>query len=107
MPRGYDHKVYYPGAHEITMRITGDRRRGRLLGAQLLGHLDAEVSKRIDIAAAALHHGMTVDELNDLDLSYTPPFGSPWDVVQAGAQAWSRVASGDTRVRPSAPPPAG
>ena len=89
--RGYDHKVYYPGAHEITMRLTADRRTARLLGAQLVGHIDAEVPKRIDIAAVALYHGMTVDALNDLDLSYTPPFGSPWDVVQAGAQEWSRA----------------
>jgi hypothetical protein len=71
------------------MRLTGDQRSGRLLGAQLLGHLDSEVPKRIDIAATALYHGMTVDALSDLDLSYTPPFGSPWDAVQAGAQAWS------------------
>jgi hypothetical protein len=33
---------------------------------------------------------MTVDQLSDLDLSYTPPFGSPWDAVQAAARAWVR-----------------
>jgi hypothetical protein len=36
---------------------------------------------------------MTVDALNDLDLSYTPPFGSPWDVIQSAAQEWSRAQS--------------
>jgi NADPH-dependent 2,4-dienoyl-CoA reductase/sulfur reductase-like enzyme len=86
---GFDHKVYYPEAQTISMRLTGDRRSGRLLGVQLLGRLGSEVPKRIDIAATALHHGMTVDALSDLDLSYAPPFGSPWDAVQAGAQAWS------------------
>jgi hypothetical protein len=35
---------------------------------------------------------MTVDELNDLDLSYTPPFGSPWDAIQLAAQAWTSQA---------------
>jgi hypothetical protein len=50
------------------------------------------VAKRIDIAAAAIHHGMTVDELADLDLSYTPPLGSPWDAIQVAAQAWERAA---------------
>jgi hypothetical protein len=40
---------------------------------------------------------MRVDELNDLDLSYTPPFGSPWDAIQHGAQSWVRVAAGDGR----------
>jgi NADPH-dependent 2,4-dienoyl-CoA reductase/sulfur reductase-like enzyme len=85
-----DHKAYYPGSHKIAMRFTGDRATGRLLGVQLFGHRHAEVAKRIDIAATAIYHGMTVDEVSDLDLSYTPPLGSPWDAVQLGAQAWTR-----------------
>ena len=83
-----DHKAYYPGSHKITMRVTGDRETGRLLGMQLFGHKNAEIAKRIDIAATAIFHGMTVDGLSDLDLSYTPPLGSPWEAVQMGAQAW-------------------
>jgi NADPH-dependent 2,4-dienoyl-CoA reductase/sulfur reductase-like enzyme len=85
-----DHRAYYPGSHRIAMRVTGDRATGRLLGAQLFGHRHAEVAKRIDIAATAIFHGMTVDAMSDLDLSYTPPLGSPWDAVQMGAQAWVR-----------------
>jgi NADPH-dependent 2,4-dienoyl-CoA reductase/sulfur reductase-like enzyme len=85
-----DHKAYYPGSHRITMRVTGDRATGRLLGMQLFGHKNAEIAKRIDIAATAIFHGMTVDAVSDLDLSYTPPLGSPWEAVQMGAQAWVR-----------------
>jgi len=87
-----DHKAYYPGSHRITMRFTGDRGSGRLLGVQLFGHRHAEIAKRIDIAATAIFHGMTVDAVGDLDLSYTPPLGSPWEAVQMGAQAWLRQA---------------
>jgi NADPH-dependent 2,4-dienoyl-CoA reductase/sulfur reductase-like enzyme len=86
-----DHKAYYPGSHPITMRVTGDRATGRLLGLQLFGHRHAEIAKRIDIAAAAIFNHMTVDAVSDLDLSYTPPLGSPWDAVQMGAQAWTRA----------------
>jgi NADPH-dependent 2,4-dienoyl-CoA reductase/sulfur reductase-like enzyme len=85
-----DHKAYYPGSHRITMRVTGDRATGRLLGMQLFGHRHAEIAKRVDIAATAIFHGMTVDAVSDLDLSYTPPLGSPWDAVQIGTQAWTR-----------------
>ena len=85
-----DHKAYYPGSHPIRMRYTGDRRTGRLLGLQLFGHKSAEVAKRIDIAAAAIFNEMSVDAMSELDLSYTPPLGSPWDAVQMGAQAWVR-----------------
>jgi NADPH-dependent 2,4-dienoyl-CoA reductase/sulfur reductase-like enzyme len=86
-----DHKAYYPGSHRITIRVTGDRATGRLLGMQLFGHRDAEIAKRVDIAAIAIFHGMTVDAVSDLDLSYTPPLGSPWDAVQVAAQAWVRA----------------
>jgi NADPH-dependent 2,4-dienoyl-CoA reductase/sulfur reductase-like enzyme len=86
-----DHKAYYPGSHRITMRLTGDRATGRLLGVQLFGHRHAEIAKRIDIAATAIFHHMTVDAVSDLDLSYTPPLGSPWEAVQMGAQAWVRA----------------
>ena len=88
-----DHKAYYPGSHRIAMRFTGDRATGLLLGVQLFGHRHAEVAKRIDIAATAIFHSMTIDSISDLDLSYTPPLGSPWDAIQIGAQAWTRQAS--------------
>ncbi|WP_433007938.1 FAD-dependent oxidoreductase [Kribbella sp. CA-294648] len=83
-----DHKRYYPGATPIQIRITGDRSTGRLLGAQLVGTHGAEIAKRVDTYAVALHQGLTVDQLLDLDLSYSPPLGSPWDAVQLAAQAW-------------------
>ena len=85
-----DHKAYYPGAHELRIRVTGDRSSGRLLGAQIVGHWQAQVAKRIDVFATAVFHGMHVDAISDLDLSYTPPLGSPWDAVQSAAQAWVR-----------------
>jgi NADPH-dependent 2,4-dienoyl-CoA reductase/sulfur reductase-like enzyme len=90
----FDHKAYYPGAHQLHLRITGDRTSGRLLGAQLLGDQRAQVAKRIDIPAGALFHHMTVESLSDLDLSYTPPFGSPWDAVQMAARTWARQVHG-------------
>jgi hypothetical protein len=32
---------------------------------------------------------MTVEQMSDLDLSYTPPLSSPWDPVQMAAQLWT------------------
>jgi hypothetical protein len=45
-------------------------------------------SARVDVAAAVIHSGLTVDEISDLDLTYTPPPGSLWDAVQVGARGW-------------------
>jgi NADPH-dependent 2,4-dienoyl-CoA reductase/sulfur reductase-like enzyme len=84
-----DHKAYYPGATPVHVRLTGDRTTRRLLGVQLIGAYGAEISKRIDIAATAIHAGHRVDDLANLDLSYTPPLSSPWDPVQVAGQAWS------------------
>lgn len=50
----------------------------------------AEVAKRVDTFATALHHEMTVAQMSDIDLSYTPPLGSPWDAVQMATQSWER-----------------
>ena len=49
---------------------------------------DTQIAKRVDTFATALFHEMTVDAISDLDLSYTPPLGSPWDAVQIATQAW-------------------
>ena len=84
----WDHKAYYPGAQLLHLRLTGDRRSGRLLGAQIVGPRGTEVSKRIDVCAAALFAGLSVEALGEMDLSYTPPLSTPWDAVQMAAQAW-------------------
>ena len=53
-----------------------------------MGARGTETAKRVDTYATALFHSMAVDALSELDLSYTPPLGSPWDAVQMAAQAW-------------------
>jgi NADPH-dependent 2,4-dienoyl-CoA reductase/sulfur reductase-like enzyme len=86
----WDHKLYYPGATQLLLQLTARRDTGKLLGAQIMGAAGAEVSKRLDLLAMALHHGMTVAQLADLDLSYTPPLSSPWDPVQMLGQKWEQ-----------------
>jgi NADPH-dependent 2,4-dienoyl-CoA reductase/sulfur reductase-like enzyme len=87
--KAWDHKAYYPGATELRLRVTGDRRSGRLLGAQVIGAYGAEVSKRLDVFASAIFHGMRVDAVEQLDLSYTPPLSGPWDPVQTSCMEWA------------------
>ena len=89
----WDHKIYYPGAKRIHIRLTGDRSTGRLLGVQMVGPLETQVAKRIDTVAAALYAHLNVRDLNDLDLSYSPPLYSPWDPLQVASQEWLREVS--------------
>jgi NADPH-dependent 2,4-dienoyl-CoA reductase/sulfur reductase-like enzyme len=75
---------YYPGAAAITVKVLAERGSGRLLGGQIVGGEGA--AKRIDILAVALHAGMTVQDVIDLDLSYAPPFSPVWDPVAVAAR---------------------
>ncbi|MFB6153051.1 MAG: FAD-dependent oxidoreductase, partial [Halodesulfurarchaeum sp.] len=75
---------YYPGGHPIQIQLVGDADSEAVLGAAMVGR--EGVSKRIDTVATALHAGMTVDELEYLDLSYAPPFGPTWDPVLTAAK---------------------
>jgi hypothetical protein len=68
----------------------------------MIGHYGTEVSRRIDIFATAIHHGMSVDQMSDLDLSYTPPLSSPWDPVQMAARAWTASLRAKVSHRPPA-----
>ena len=80
---------YLPKAGRLTVKVV-ERGSARLLGAQIVGHDGA--AKRIDVLAAALTAGMTVDQLLNVDLAYAPPFGPVWDpVLFAARQAWGKV----------------
>lgn len=76
---GNDHASYYPGSKQIHMKLLFDPSNGEILGAQAVG--EQGVDKRIDILAVALRAGMTVYDLEDLELCYAPPYGSAKDPV--------------------------
>ena len=75
---------YYPGAAMMTVKLIAERRTGVLLGAQILGRIEA--AKRIDALAVAVWNRMTVEEMTGLDLSYAPPFAPVWDPVLIAAR---------------------
>ena len=69
---------YYPGGAKILTRVVYDKS-GRLLGAQMVGR--EGVAQRIDVYAAALHANLKIEELNQLDLAYAPPFAPTIDPI--------------------------
>lgn len=80
-----DRAAYYPTAQKIWVKLIVERESRRLLGAQVAGYGD--VSKRIDVAATAITSGIRIEEISQLDLSYSPPYGSLWDPLLVAAQA--------------------
>ena len=73
----------HPGSVPIHVYMIGDKRTGRLLGAQMLGKEGA--AHRINAVAVALHARMTVETFSQTDLSYAPPFGPVWDPLLTAA----------------------
>jgi NADPH-dependent 2,4-dienoyl-CoA reductase/sulfur reductase-like enzyme len=68
---------YYPGGARIVNVLIAEKKSGKLWGAQMAGK--DGVSSRINIWAAALAAGMTLDQIYDLDLAYAPPFATAWE----------------------------
>jgi NADPH-dependent 2,4-dienoyl-CoA reductase/sulfur reductase-like enzyme len=73
----------HPGASVIWVQMIGDKKTGRLLGAQMVGK--EGVAHRINTPAVALHGRMNVEEFYQTDLAYAPPFGPVWDPTLTAA----------------------
>jgi NADPH-dependent 2,4-dienoyl-CoA reductase/sulfur reductase-like enzyme/rhodanese-related sulfurtransferase len=73
------HAGYFPGASPLQIKLLFDPSDGKILGAQAAGK--EGVDKRIDVLSTALKAGMSVFDLEELELAYAPPFGSAKDPV--------------------------
>jgi NADPH-dependent 2,4-dienoyl-CoA reductase/sulfur reductase-like enzyme/rhodanese-related sulfurtransferase len=88
------HAGYFPGAQQIHLVLHFREGDGLLLGAQAVG---AEgVDKRIDVLATAIRNRMTVADLIDLDLAYSPPYGQAKDAVNLAGMEGENVLNGTT-----------
>ncbi len=88
-----NHAGYYPGASQLSLKLLFDPKTGKILGAQCVG--TKGVDKRIDVLAVALRAGMTVFDLQDLELCYAPPFGSAKDPVNYAGFVAANFITGD------------
>ena len=77
------HSYSSSSPHPIWVNLIGDKKSGRLLGAQMIGKEGA--AHRINAPAVALHNRMTVAQYSQTDLAYAPPFGPTWDPTLTAA----------------------
>lgn len=73
------HASYYPNAETVSLKLLFDPDNGIILGAQAIGK--DGIDKRIDVLSVAQRAGMTVEDLQHLELTYAPPYGSAKDVL--------------------------
>ncbi|ELB2755121.1 FAD-dependent oxidoreductase [Vibrio alginolyticus] len=86
------HASYYPGAETVSFKMLFDPVTGKILGAQAVGK--DGVDKRIDVMAVAQRAGMTVEQLQHLELTYAPPYGSAKDVINQAAFVANNIIKG-------------
>ena len=79
----------YFGGKPITVELVADAATRRLLGGSVWG--EDGVEGRINVIATALHNRMRVEDLEQLDLAYAPPFATVWDPVLIAAQQLSKM----------------
>ncbi|MFN1549492.1 FAD-dependent oxidoreductase [Vibrio natriegens] len=87
------HASYYPGAEVVSFKMLFDPKSGKILGAQAVGK--DGIDKRIDVMAVAQRAGMTVEQLQHLELTYAPPYGSAKDVINQAAFVANNIIKGD------------
>ncbi|ASA57476.1 FAD-dependent oxidoreductase [Vibrio gazogenes] len=87
------HASYYPGAEVVSFKMLFDPKSGKIFGAQAVGK--DGIDKRIDVMAVAQRAGMTVEQLQHLELTYAPPYGSAKDVINQAAFVASNLMKGD------------
>ncbi len=90
------HASYYPGAAPLSLKLLFDPESGKVLGAQAVG--SDGVDKRIDVLAVAIRAGLTVFDLEALELSYAPPYGSAKDPVNYAGFVAANALRGDVRL---------
>ena len=83
------HAGYFPGAERISLKVLFDPTSGKLLGAQAVGKDGAD--KRIDIIATAIYAGLSVNDLMNLELAYSPQFGSAKDAINHAGYVGNNV----------------
>lgn len=89
------HAGYYPGASRVTMKILFNPQTGKLLGTQIIGK--DGIDKRIDVFATALKAKMTVNDLENLELAYAPPFGSAKDPINLAGMVAGHTLNGEIK----------
>jgi NADPH-dependent 2,4-dienoyl-CoA reductase/sulfur reductase-like enzyme/rhodanese-related sulfurtransferase len=87
------HAGYYPGAEAMTLKLLFAPDTGRILGAQIVG--GAGVDKRIDVLAVAIQAGMTVFDLEEMELAYSPQYGSAKDPINMAGFVAAGLLRGD------------
>ncbi|MFN0313053.1 FAD-dependent oxidoreductase [Kurthia sp. ISK08] len=81
-----------PSSNPLHFKLVYEVPTGKILGAQAIGKGNAD--KRIDVIATMITMGGTIEDLKDLELSYSPMYSTAKDVVNMAALVATNVLYG-------------
>lgn len=84
-----------PDSHYMAFKLVFEVPTGRILGAQAIGLGSAD--KRVDVIATMITMGGTLEDLKELELCYSPIFGTAKDVVNMAALVALNILYGDSK----------
>jgi len=87
------HAGYFPGGRMMAVKLIFAPESGKVLGAQIVG--GSGTDKRIDVIATAIRAGMTVFDLEELELAYAPQYSSAKDPVNMAGFVAANILKGD------------
>ena len=87
-----------PGSAPMHFKLVFEVPTGRILGAQAIGR--GNVDKRVDVIAAMVSMNGTIRDLKNLELCYSPVFGTARDVVNQAALVAENILYGRFRQVP-------
>ncbi|MDD2798154.1 MAG: FAD-dependent oxidoreductase [Bacteroidales bacterium] len=86
------HTSYYPGAETVSVMVIYDKETGVILGGQTAGYKGAD--RRLDVIATATAAKLTIQDIADMDFSYSPPLGTANDAINMAAYTAENRQSG-------------
>ncbi|MFX0187259.1 MAG: FAD-dependent oxidoreductase [Candidatus Hodarchaeota archaeon] len=92
-----NHAGYYPGATPLAIKLIFEVPSGKVLGAQIVGGMGTD--KRTDVISTIIKMNGSVFDLEELELTYAPPYSSAKDPVNMAGFVASNFLRGDISIK--------
>jgi NADPH-dependent 2,4-dienoyl-CoA reductase/sulfur reductase-like enzyme/rhodanese-related sulfurtransferase len=92
-----DRAHFYPGQELMALRLVAERKTRRILGLSGIGRNGDALMARLNAVAAGLPFKMTIEDLSNLELPYSPPFSAAMDILNAVANTLKNTLEGKNR----------
>lgn len=78
-----------PGNSPLHITTIADKKSGKLLGANIAGKEGA--IQRANVLSVAIRHGLTMSDIAEFDMIYSPPFSPLWDGILISGQQGKKL----------------